>query len=82
MQQLQRSILLFTRNLFLTVVVLLLAITANAQQGSGQSGFGETMRSSGRIWVVIAVMVTILLGLFLYLLRLDRKISRIEKENT
>jgi uncharacterized membrane protein len=38
------------------------------------------MRSNGRIYVVIAVVVTILLGLILYVFRLDRKISRLEKD--
>jgi uncharacterized membrane protein len=40
----------------------------------------DTMRSNGRIYVVIAVVVTILLGLILYVFRLDRKISRLEKD--
>ena len=40
----------------------------------------DTMRSNGRIYVVVAVVVTILAGLILYLFRLDRKISRLEKE--
>lgn len=40
----------------------------------------DTMRSNGRIYVVVAVMSTILLGLILYVLRLDRKISKLEKE--
>ncbi len=39
------------------------------------------MRRDGRIYVVIAVMLTILLGLILYIVRLDRKISRLEKGN-
>ena len=38
-----------------------------------------TMRSNGKIYVVVAVLVIILLGLFFYLIRLDRKISRLEK---
>jgi hypothetical protein len=40
----------------------------------------DTMRSNGRIYVVVAVIVVILIGLILYLVRLDRKISRIERE--
>jgi hypothetical protein len=40
----------------------------------------DTMRSNGRIYVVVAVMLTILAGLVLYLIRLDRKIGRLEKE--
>lgn len=50
-------------------------------QGNGESAIGETMRSNGRIYVVIAVVLTILIGLFLYLIRLDRKIRKLEKEN-
>jgi hypothetical protein len=39
------------------------------------------MRSNGRIYVVVAVMLTILIGLVLYVVRLDRKISKLEKDN-
>ncbi|HTE28350.1 CcmD family protein [Flavitalea sp.] len=39
------------------------------------------MRSEGKIYVVVAVVVTILIGLFLYVIRLDRKITRLEKKN-
>ncbi|RTL60456.1 MAG: CcmD family protein [Sphingobacteriales bacterium] len=34
--------------------------------------------SNGKIYVVVAVLVTILLGLILYLVNLDRKISKLE----
>jgi hypothetical protein len=40
----------------------------------------DLMRSNGRIYVVVAVVVTILIGLILYLVRLDKKITRLEKE--
>ncbi len=40
----------------------------------------DGMRSSGRIYVVIAVMLTILIGLIIYLVRLDKKISNLEKQ--
>jgi hypothetical protein len=39
----------------------------------------DTMRSSGKIYVVIAVILTILAGLIAYLVRLDRRVSRMEK---
>jgi len=39
------------------------------------------MRSNGKIYVVVTVVLIILFGLLLYLFRLDRKISRIEKES-
>ena len=38
------------------------------------------MRSNGKIYVVVAVLVTIFIGILLYLVRLDRKITKLEKE--
>lgn len=40
----------------------------------------DTMRSNGKIYVVVAVSLTILIGLFLYLVFLDKKISRFENK--
>ena len=39
------------------------------------------MRASGKIYVVLAIALTILAGLVLYVMRLDRKISKLEKGN-
>jgi hypothetical protein len=39
----------------------------------------DAMRSNGKIYVVIAVILTILAGLLFYVARLDRKISKLEK---
>jgi len=41
----------------------------------------DVMKENGKIYVVIAVMLTLLAGLVLYLVRLDRKISKLEKIN-
>ncbi len=40
----------------------------------------DFMNSNGKIYVVAAVVVTIVLGIFIYLLNLDRKITKIEKD--
>jgi len=40
----------------------------------------DQLRSNGKIYVVVVVVIIILLGLILYVSRLDRKISRLEKE--
>lgn len=40
----------------------------------------DTMRSNGKIYVVVAVCLTILIGLFIYVFLIDRKISKLEKE--
>jgi protein-S-isoprenylcysteine O-methyltransferase Ste14 len=42
----------------------------------------DTMRSNGKIYVVIAIILTIFAGLIFYLIRIDRKISKIEKDSS
>jgi CcmD family protein len=39
----------------------------------------DFMRSNGKIYVVVAVVVIIVLGIFIYLFNLDRKIKKLEK---
>lgn len=39
----------------------------------------DAMRQNGRIYVVVAVVITIFIGLIIYLIRLDRKITNLEK---
>ena len=41
----------------------------------------DTMRSNGKIYIVVAVCLTILIGLFLYVMRIDMKMSKMEKRN-
>ena len=41
----------------------------------------DSMRSNGKIYVVVAVCLTILIGLFIYVFMIDKKISRFEKNN-
>ena len=66
---------------YLFIVLLLLSLSAivNAQDGK-ESTVGEFMRSNQRSYVVIAVLLTIFTGLILYVVRLDRKISKLERE--
>lgn len=41
---------------------------------------GNIMYSEGKIYVVIAVVALVLIGLFAYMMYVDRKISKIEKK--
>ena len=38
------------------------------------------MLENGKILVVVAVLAVILVGIFVYLFSIDRKVSRLEKE--
>ena len=66
------------KKIILASLLLLISCSVIAQD---KVDMADTMRSNGRIYVVVSVVVTILLGLILYLVRLDRKMSRLEKNN-
>lgn len=68
------------KNVFSLLAMTMVTLFVQAQDDTVKSGFSDTMRSNGRIYVVIAVILTILIGLILYLVRLDKKISKFEKE--
>lgn len=36
------------------------------------------LRSSGKIWVVVSVVLTLVVGLFLFLFSIDRKVKKLE----
>ncbi len=57
----------------------ILILVAQAQDSSAE--MADTFRSNGKIYVVVAVMLVILAGLILYLVRLDRRISKLEKNS-
>ena len=42
----------------------------------------DAMRENGKIYVVVAVILTIFAGIILYLVRIDKKISKLEKNNS
>ncbi len=61
----------------LTTIFLLLITTTIA---SAQTEMADTMRANGKIYVVVVVLATIFAGIFAYLIMLDRKITKLEKE--
>lgn len=63
---------------FLLVNGSLLAQSPMESNDSVQMAQG--LHANGKIYVVVAVILTIVIGLILYMIRLDRKISRLEKE--
>lgn len=58
----------------------LLFILLSAGYASAETEMADTMRSNGKIYVVVVVLATIFAGIFAYLVYLDRKISKLEKE--
>ncbi len=66
---------LFVRFLFVAGSLFL----SSASFAQDKVEMADTMRSNGKIYVVVAVCLTILIGLFIYVFMLDKKISRFEK---
>ena len=57
---------------------LLFSVTLSAQ--SQEVEMADSMRSNGKIYGVVAIMLVILLGLLIYLVSIDKKVSRLEKK--
>ena len=72
---------LFLKRLTFTVVLFFLSLFSQAQatKDSIAPSIDNTMRSHDKIYVVMAVCITILTVLFLYLIRIDIKVSKKEK---
>jgi hypothetical protein len=62
---------------FFALPLLFLQLCAAAQGGPAE--MADQFRANGKIYVVFAVILTIFAGIILYLVRLDRKMSRFEK---
>ena len=65
--------------ILLVVITSFLSLAVFAQ-GETRVEMADTMRSNGKIYVVIAVILTILAGLIFYVWRLDRKITKLEND--
>lgn len=51
-----------------------------AQAGTSTVEMADTFRADGKIRVVIAVILIILVGLFVFLFNLDKKVNKLHKE--
>ncbi|MEY4594603.1 MAG: hypothetical protein RIQ47_1013 [Bacteroidota bacterium] len=67
-------------------IIRLLLLSFSFLLSTGNSVFAQdnemadVMRTNGKIYVVVGVLLIILVGIIVYLISLDRKIQRIEKE--
>ena len=68
------------KKVYLTVALVFFSIMIFAQTSNEPTEMADLMRSNGKIYVVIAVVLTIFSGIILYLVRIDRKMKRLEKE--
>ncbi len=68
------------RILFSIIILLLTALSGFAQSVDPSTvEMADTMRENGKIYTVVAVCLTILFGLFIYLFILERRLAKWEK---
>ena len=60
--------------------LLVFTSTAALAQQTESVEMADTFRAEGKIYVVITVVAIILIGLLFYLISLDKKIGKLEKE--
>lgn len=71
-------------------ILLCISLNVLAQDGkyqiteddyeNNQIEMADEMRQNGKIYVVVAVILTIFAGLIFYLVRLDKKVTLLEKD--
>ncbi len=66
---------------FLVFILPAIGFAQALHQQSDRVEMADVLRSNGKIYAVVAVCLTILIGLFIYLFILDRKIKNFEKQN-
>ena len=66
----------------LSILAALMPIFLMAQSAPNEVDMADVMRSNGKIYVVVAVVTIIMTGLIVYLISLDRKITKLEKRIT
>ena len=57
-------------------LLMMISVIANAQDAE----MADVMRSNGKIYVIVGIILIVLTGLITYLILLDRKITKLEKK--
>ena len=65
------------KSIFTLLLIFFIPALLAAQE---QVEMADAMRSEGKIYAVVAIMLIIFFGLIGYLVMLDRKVSKVEKK--
>ncbi|AFD06006.1 CcmD family protein [Solitalea canadensis] len=64
----------------LSILLTLMSLATFAQNANGIE-MADTLRSSGKIYIVVGVIAIIFIGIIVYLVSIDKKLSKLEKEH-
>ena len=62
------------------ILILLTLVTGSISAQTGEIEMADVMFENGKIYVVITVLCTVFIGLVIYTIMIDRRLSRFEKE--
>jgi len=72
-----KEIVFKMKNFLLTLVTIFIGLVANAQE---KVEMADGLRSEGKIYVVVAVMLVIFITVAIYLFTIDRRIKKLEND--
>jgi len=65
----------------LTITFMFLIATFNLFAQNNSVEMADVLRSNGKIYVVVAVILIILIGLLIYLFAIDKRLKMLEKKS-
>ncbi len=68
------------KKILLPFLMLFLSAFFSFAQQTNDVEMADQMRSSGKIYVVIATIVIVFIGLAIYLFSIDRRLKKLERE--
>jgi len=67
------------KKLALTLFMFIATLNLSAQENGVE--MADSLRSNGKIYIVVICIAIILLGLLIYLFRIDRRVKMLEKKS-
>lgn len=72
--------MLYKRFLALVLLVFVSAIAMAQDAAADKPEMADAFRADGKIYVVVTVLGLVFVGLAVYLIMIDRKVSKLEKQ--
>ena len=63
-----------------SLITIILTQTYALSQVSEKVEMADKFRADGKIYIVLVIILVILAGLFFYLIRIDRKVTKLEEQ--
>lgn len=63
-----------------SLVLFLVGVLINQTAFAQDAEMADGMRASGKIYVVVGIILIVVIGLVVYLFMMDKKLTRIEKQ--